>query len=135
MAVALREPERTNETYAIPAPPSAKMMLMSSIVPRLHLVKISPKATGIIDWNIMAPVMLLTARVSWPRKIHVTELYFSGSSVAKGAKIRERTSAGNYMKSAKAITADKKNFAPAKMNANPATSCTATVFTSMGIPA
>ena len=48
-------------------------------------VKTSPNATGSIDWNTMAPVMLPRARVSLPWRIQVTLLIVSGSSVASGA--------------------------------------------------
>ena len=43
---------------------------------------------GIAAWKTIAPVMLPRARVSLPRRIQITLLSFSGSSVAIGAMTR-----------------------------------------------
>ena len=48
--------------------------------------------TGNEDWKTIAPVMLPIARVSLPRRIQITELNFSGSSVASGATNRANAS-------------------------------------------
>ncbi len=53
-----------------------------------------PMAGNIDAWNIMAPVILPSARVSFSRDIQMTLLNFSGSSVAIGVKIIARTNAG-----------------------------------------
>ena len=43
---------------------------------------------GIVDWKTIAPVMLPMASVSLPCRTQMTELNFSGSSVAIGAMTR-----------------------------------------------
>ncbi len=52
-----------------------------------HASPASTSATtvGIADWNTIAPVMLPIARVSLPWRTQISELNFSGSSVAIGA--------------------------------------------------
>ena len=45
----------------------------------------SATTVGIADWKTIAPVMLPIARVSLPWRTQMTELNFSGSSVAIGA--------------------------------------------------
>lgn len=53
-------------------------------------MKIMPTATGIVDWNTIAPVMLPNASASLPSLTQKNEFAFSGSSVANGARISER---------------------------------------------
>ena len=47
--------------------------------------KTSATTVGIVDWKTIAPVMLPIASVSLPWRTQMTELNFSGSSVAIGA--------------------------------------------------
>ena len=51
----------------------------------------SPIATGIVDWNTIAPVTLPSASESLPARIQKKLFAFSGSSVANGAGTREST--------------------------------------------
>lgn len=53
----------------------------------------SPAATGSIDWNTIAPVMLPSASVSLLVRTHRKLLTFSGSSLARGARISASSSA------------------------------------------
>ena len=78
-------------------------------------MKRMPKATGTVLWNIIAPVMLPSARVSLPSLIQKMELNFSGSSVARGASIRAMRPAGNPRPAAACSTASTKKCAPATM--------------------
>jgi hypothetical protein len=57
-----------------------------------HGVSSNPTVTGNEDWNTIAPVMFPMAKVSLPRRIQITELNFSGSSVASGATSSENAS-------------------------------------------
>jgi hypothetical protein len=63
-------------------------------------VKASPKAIGTVDWKTMAPVMLPSARLSFPSRTQKKLFAFSGSSVARGARTKERTSASTPIDSA-----------------------------------
>ena len=60
---------------------------------RLQSVKIRPIPIGIVDWKTIAPLMLPSARASLPSRTQKKLLTFSGSSVARGARIRARTRA------------------------------------------
>src|SRR5215207_2385802 len=51
-----------------------------------HRVNSTPKVTGTVLWKTIAPVMLPRARVSLLSLTQMTELTFSGSSVARGAR-------------------------------------------------
>src|SRR3954451_6950714 len=57
-----------------------------------HVLDAKTRATtvGIVDWKTIAPVMLPIARVSLPWRTQMTELNFSGSSVAIGAMTSAR---------------------------------------------
>src|SRR6266508_2726309 len=56
-----------------------------------HGVNHSPTATGMHDWNTIAPLMFPMASVSLRCRTQITLLNFSGSSVASGATISEST--------------------------------------------
>ena len=55
----------------------------------------TPKVTGTVLWKTIAPVMLPRAKVSLPSLTQMTELNFSGSSVASGARTSATRPAGN----------------------------------------
>ena len=55
---------------------------------KIHGVRSNPIVTGNEDWKTIAPVMLPIAKVSLPLRTQITELNFSGSSVASGATNR-----------------------------------------------
>ncbi len=48
-----------------------------------------PRETGMVLWKTIAPVMLPMAGVSLLSRSQITELNFSGSSVARGANTSE----------------------------------------------
>ena len=68
-----------------------------TMVPKLvkvQSVSKIPMAGNIEAWNIIAPVMLPRARVSFSLDIQITLLNFSGNSVAIGVIIIAKTKAG-----------------------------------------
>ncbi len=64
----------------------------------------SPKATGMVDWKTIAPVMFPNARLSFPSRTQKKLFAFSGSSVASGARTSERTSGSTPIEPASSIT-------------------------------
>ena len=72
----------------------------------------SPKATGMVDWKTIAPVMLPSARLSFPSRIQKKLFAFSGSSVASGAKTSDRASGSTPIESARSITCSTNRWAP-----------------------
>ena len=60
-----------------------------------HVLDAKTRATtvGMVDWKTIAPVMLPIASVSLPWRTQITELNFSGSSVAIGAMTSASSSA------------------------------------------
>ena len=63
---------------------------VASPAPTTHALDAKTSATtvGMVDWKTIAPVMLPIASVSLPWRTQMTELNFSGSSVAIGAMTR-----------------------------------------------
>ena len=57
----------------------------SPLTRQLSPANTSATTVGIADWNTIAPVMLPIASVSLPCRTQISELNFSGSSVAMGA--------------------------------------------------
>ena len=75
--------------------------------------------TGIVDWKTMAPVMLPSASESFPSRTQKKLLTFSGSSVARGARIRESTIASTPISSAKCSSSSTNRCAPPTIAASP----------------
>jgi hypothetical protein len=63
--------------------------------------------------------MLPIASVSLPRRIQITLLNFSGSSVASGATSNENASGGSPAALPRSPTASTKSFAPPTISASP----------------
>ena len=75
--------------------------------------KSSATTVGIVDWKTIAPVMLPIASVSLPWRTQMTELNFSGSSVAIGAMTRASEHlASSPSEVARCSTASTKKNAP-----------------------
>ena len=80
-----------DDRKAIPA--DAKATYDPSVATQVSEANSSATTVGIVDWKTIAPVMLPIASVSLPWRTQMTELNFSGSSVAIGAMIRARSDA------------------------------------------
>src|SRR5918998_3035113 len=93
---------------------------------RLQFVKASPRATGTELWKTMAPVMFPRARVSLLFLSQMTELNFSGSSVARGASTSAIRPAGTPTDLERCSTALTKKWAPTAITAIVPTNCAAT---------
>ena len=72
---------------------------------------------GIVDWNTIAPVMLPIASVSLPWRTQMTELNFSGSSVAIGAMTSASRTLSTPSWRARWSTASTKKTAPSTISA------------------
>ena len=85
-----------------------------------HASAANSRATivGIVDWNTIAPVMLPIARVSLPCRTQMTELNFSGNSVAIGAMTRARISGSTPSDVDRCSTASTKKNAPTTIRAS-----------------
>ena len=66
-------------------PADRKAISESSLTCHASPANTSATTVGIADWNTIAPVMLPIASVSLPWRTQISELNFSGSSVAIGA--------------------------------------------------
>ena len=75
--------------------------------------------TGIVDWKTIAPVMFPSASESFPSRTQKKLFTFSGSSVASGAKIRERTIASTPRFSATLSSSSTNRWAPPTIAASP----------------
>ncbi len=75
--------------------------------------------TGMVDWKTMAPVMLPRASESLPSRTQKKLFTFSGSSVASGARIRERTIASAPRSSATLRSSSTNRCAPPTIAARP----------------
>ena len=78
-------------------------------------MKIRPIDTGNVLWNTIAPVMLPSASVSLPWRTQMTELNFSGSSVASGLRISETSSGSSPSVALTCCTWPTKKRAPMMM--------------------
>ncbi len=74
--------------------------------------KTSATTVGIVDWKTIAPVMLPIARVSLLARTQITELNFSGSSVAIGAMTSASRVLSTPSEVARCPTASTKKTAP-----------------------
>ena len=77
----------------------------------------SATTVGIVDWNTIAPVMLPIASVSLPWRTQMTELNFSGSSVAMGAIDQREQDLVDAEEWARCSTASTNTVAPRTMHA------------------
>ena len=82
--------------------------------PKCHASAANSRATtvGIADWNTIAPVMLPIASVSLPWRTQITELNFSGSSVAIGAMTSASRASSTPNDVARCSTAPTKTVRP-----------------------
>src|SRR5258708_38232606 len=78
----------------------------------------SATTVGIVLWNTIAPVMLPMASVSLPWRTQITELNFSGSSVAMGATTSARSASSTPNECARCSTALTNTAAPTTMQAS-----------------
>ena len=79
------------------------------------------------DWNTIAPVMLPIASVSLPWRTQMSELNFSGSSVAIGAITSASSSSLTPSAAASRSTAPTNRYAPPTMNARATMTWTLTI--------
>src|SRR5918995_742215 len=84
--------------------------------PSSHRVNSTPNVTGTVLWKTIAPVTLPRARVSLPSLIQMTELSFSGSSVASGARTSATRPTGRPATCAPRSTASTNNSAPMQLH-------------------
>jgi hypothetical protein len=99
---------------AIPAEPNASRE--SGLKCHASAAKRSATTVGIVDWKTIAPVMFPIARVSLPWRTQITELNFSGSSVAIGAMTSARIVGAMPNEVDRCWTASTKKKAPRTMN-------------------
>jgi hypothetical protein len=104
----------------------AKMAATALMKSSRHGVKRTPTETGIVLWKTIAPVMLPMARVSLLSLSQMTELNFSGSSVARGARTSEIRPAEIPTDLERCSTASTKKWAPSPITMIVPISCTAT---------
>ena len=89
--------------------------------------KIRATNVGNADWNTIAPVMLPIASVSLPWRTQISELNFSGSSVAIGAITRASSSSLTPSVVASSSTAPTNSQAPPMMHASATMTWTLTI--------
>src|SRR3954451_19754042 len=119
-ALRMRNAKKTTlEARAIPAERASRK-------PSSQRVNKRPKETGKVLWKTIAPVMLPRAKVSLLSLSQITELNFSGSSVARGASTKEIKPAGIPTDSEADSTAWTKKWAPNPITSRVPRSCTTT---------
>ncbi len=113
-----------DDRNAIPA--DAKATYEPSAATHVSEAKTSATTVGIVDWKTIAPVMLPIARVSLPCRTQMTELNFSGSSVAIGAMTRASRALSTWSSVARCSTASTKKTAPRTISPSAASTWTLT---------
>ena len=104
-------------------PADAKATYEPSATTQVFDAKTSATTVGIVDWKTIAPVMLPIASVSLPWRTQMTELNFSGSSVAIGAMTRARSAGSTPSVVARCSTASTKKTAPTMISPRAARTC------------
>ena len=117
---------KADEANAIPA--DANATYEPGPMTQLSAANRIATTVGIVDWKTIAPVMLPIASVSLPWRTQMTELNFSGSSVAIGAMTRASSSSSTCSAAARWSTASTKKMAPRMISASADRTCRLTIL-------